>query len=799
MKKRISFFIILVLFSFILASCKNNTNNTNDTNTSINPGGENIEFETKTFNVLDNDEVKNLDQVKMFGLYLLSNMLKQDNSETRNNKMVNKPSNFDEFVNDIRNDTEEDASIVKLRKTFDENDANVYSFIFSDESTYDLTIPNSKSEYTFNEIESIERLNHKNFKIKFYDGKTYVFDIFDVSLSITISSNYTWVINGYDTQIPVIVTNKYITVSFDTGVDKLYVSRQIIEKNQKAKEPKINARDGYEFLGWYNKNKKWDFNDTVNKSMKLTAKWNKVSDVTEEATPGLVFIYNSETDSYICDGFEDKTYYYDSPNTNLPKEAIIPSTYNGKPVTEIGDGAFETYLKNSLSYVYLPDTITKIGKKAFYSCSTLKSITIPSSVTSIEKDSFLMCLELVEFINLSKVNVTEDFFDDDGSRILDGDTDFINIKTSGESDISIFDDGYQFYTYNNKDYLLGKLDDDPDLVLPSNGPTRYTYSVARRAFYSETRESIIIPDCVTSIGKSAFVSDLFTEVTLPNSIVKINTKAFYSMKTLTSVNLPDTLKLIDEYAFSNVGLTSITIPSNVEEIAYNAFWNCTSIKTVTNLSELNIIPGEYTNGKVALYANTVTTSDGQVLENQNPYYNVSINPNASKENYYNQYDFENYNFDASFDPWNVVSKNPDIVKVGELTNDYVYSDIFTVTSNTKFKNKYVECCNTYYNSYLSVCDSSYGLGSLKIKVEKKSQLVVIASIDSSIIDLRHLALYDNNLNKIEEIPLEEKLVLRAFKTVLEPGEYSIRSSDKKVRLFFAALDSNLDMVYPTEP
>ncbi len=801
MKKRFMLFVIFLSF-FVLVSCNKASNDSIDTtNDIIKPNGD-IDFESKTFTVLDeSDNVKNLDEAKMFGLYLLSNMPKES-VESRNNKMIsNKSANFDDFVDNIRNNTEDDANIVKLRKTFNDNDDNVYSFIFSDESTYDLLIPNSKSEYTFNEIESIERLNHKNFKIKFYDNKTYVFDINDTNLTITISTNYTWVINGYDTGIPIIVNNKYVTVSFDTGVDKLYVSRQIIEKNQKAKEPKINTRAGYEFLGWYNKNKKWDFNDIINKSIKLTAKWKKVADVTEEATTGLVFIYNADTDSYICDGFEEKSYYTDGANVDLPKEVIIPSTYNGKPVTEIGDGAFETYLKNSLEYVYLPDTITKIGSKAFYACSCVKSITIPSSVKSIENDSFMMCLEMVEFINLSNVNVTKDFFDADGNRVLDGESDFINIKTTEESDISIFDDGYQFYTYNNKDYLLGKLDDDPNLVLPSNGPTRYTYSIARRAFYTETRESVIFPDCVTSIGKSAFASNSLTEVILPDSVIKLNTKAFNGNKTIINVELPESLIFIDSYAFSGSSITNITIPSSVEEIAYNAFNNCPKIQTVTNLSKLNIVPGEFTNGKVALYAGTVITSNGEVLQNQNPYYNVTFTPNAAKENYYDQYDFNTYNFDAKFYPEVVTSNDPDIVKAGYSTNDYVYDDNFIISPKTKFKSFVTRCCNTYYYSCLIVGENGnhYDYGSLRIKVTKKSQLVVIASNDSSRIDLRHLALYDNNLNKIEEIPLEEELVLRAFKTVLEPGEYSLCSSDTSIRLFFAALDSNLDMEYPTEP
>ncbi len=412
----------------------------------------------------------------------------------------------------------------------------------------------------------------------------------------------------------------------------------------------------------------------------------------------------------------------------------------------------------------------------------------------------MMCLELVEFINLSDVNVTQDYFDADGNRILDGESDFIDIKTSGESDISIFDDGYQFYTYKNKDYLLGKINDEPNLVLPSNGPTRYTYSVARRAFYTDTRESVIIPDCVTSIGKSSFASNLLTEIVLPDSIVKINTKAFNSNKSLSRAELPESLKLIDEYAFAGTALTDVTIPSNVEEIGYNAFFNCTKITNVVNLSQLDVIPGEYTNGKVALYADTVKTSDGQVLENKNPYYNVVINPNAEEENYYNQYDFNNYEFDAVFDPNTIPYEDFDKIRNVTLVSDYVYDDTFIASPKTKFNYAHTYCCNRDYTSFLCVNENGnhYDYGTLRIKVEKKSQLVVIASINSSRIDLRHLALYDDKLNKLEEIPLEEKLVLRSFKTILEPGEYSLCATDKGIRLYFVALDSNLDMIYPTE-
>ena len=70
------------------------------------------------------------------------------------------------------------------------------------------------------------------------------------------------------------------------------------------------------------------------------------------------------------------------------------TTYNiPNTVTEIGKNAF--YACSKITSITIPDSVTTIGAGAFESCSSLTEITIPQSVTSIGSDAFVYCGKLM--------------------------------------------------------------------------------------------------------------------------------------------------------------------------------------------------------------------------------------------------------------------------------------------------------------------------------------------------------------------------------------------------------------------
>ena len=254
----------------------------------------------------------------------------------------------------------------------------------------------------------------------------------------------------------------------------------------------------------------------------------------------LTYSLNSDNETYSVTGISSLV------NTDL----VIPSTYNGLPVTKIGASAFLEC--STLTSVVIPEGVTSIGSYAFYGCSSLTSVEIPEGVTSIGSYAFFCCT------SLTSVEMQEGMTSIGSFAFY-----FCSSLTSVEIPEGVTFIGSYAFTYCTS---------LTSVVIPEGVTTIESYAFC----YCSSLTSVEIPEGVTTIESDAFsYCSGLTSVEIPEGVTAIGEKAFYYCKKLSSVSLPDTLTEIESYAFWDCYvLTDIILPEKLESIGSYAFANC---------------------------------------------------------------------------------------------------------------------------------------------------------------------------------------------------------------------------------
>ncbi len=304
---------------------------------------------------------------------------------------------------------------------------------------------------------------------------------------------------------------------------------------------------------------------------------------------------------------------YDIAVKNADGVTIYYNYYNNGTELEVARSDYSGVINIPEDVTYMSRTrkVTSIENHAFYYCRSLSSVTIPNSVTSIKSGTFYFCTRLSSVtIGNSVTSIGDDAF-----FRCDGLTSVYITDLAAWCNIEFSDNplGHAHHLYLNGEEIN-------DLVIPNS-----VTSIGKSAFAGcSSLTSVTIPNSVTNIGESAFagcigltsvhITDIaawcriafnesvsnplyyahhlylngeeIKDLVIPNSVTSIGNNAFWNCTGLTSVTIPNSVTNIGESAFAGcIGLTSITIPYSVTSIESYAFDGCTGLTSVISKTE----------------------------------------------------------------------------------------------------------------------------------------------------------------------------------------------------------------------
>ncbi len=346
---------------------------------------------------------------------------------------------------------------------------------------------------------------------------------------------------------------------------------------------------------------------------------------------GLIFTLNDDDSSFSV-----------SKGTCKEKDVVIPSTYEGLPVTRINEKAFRNC--DTMESINIPASVTFIGPSAFYACGNLKSMTIPfvgesressgvsgmfgyifgqeeysgsvkvsQSYSSLFTKAFYIPTTLTSVTLLSplkygcfsgcttlkEINIPENitsipayaFY---GCSSL---TEFPITANVAKIGSCAYANCIQCtnISFGTKLESIGSsafwgCDSLIDILVHPDNPSFKSIlgnvyskdgSVLVQYAVGKNDEVFTTPSHVLEIGDRAFSgSSYIKEVVLVN-VSKIGTSAFSDCSALANITMSQSLITVEDFAFQDcVSLESVTLPKGVKNIGEYAFSKCSKLKEI---------------------------------------------------------------------------------------------------------------------------------------------------------------------------------------------------------------------------
>ncbi len=294
-------------------------------------------------------------------------------------------------------------------------------------------------------------------------------------------------------------------------------------------------------------------------------------------------------------------YGYGADPTDNPERFYGPFTGSAVRTAVVEEGTVK--LPDSLfaraerlESVTLPETLTEIGRYAFYGTSALRGIELPQALLAIRRGAF--AVSGLEALSLPNGLITL------GEYLL--------YRTDGVKTILLpntINETPEPEYWSEPGPFCGSGLETAELEAGSTRVYPFTFNGCRRL------ETATLPDTVTSIEVSAFAyCGALTAINLPESVTILGDSVFAYCTSLVSLDLPDSVTSIGAYAFQYSGLASLELPASLQTLGYRILSGNTGVTSINIPAALIRADGS------AAYADSEPDDDGYTSPGNNPQY-----------------------------------------------------------------------------------------------------------------------------------------------------------------------------------
>lgn len=242
------------------------------------------------------------------------------------------------------------------------------------------------------------------------------------------------------------------------------------------------------------------------------------------------------TEGLVYSKMSDGCYSVKGIGTVTDAEIVVPKTYEGEPVTVVGNNAFRSC--KTITSVTLPDSITTISQSAFSGCTNLTQITLPDSLYGIGARAFENCFKLKSITLPDSVRLLADF----------------NFSMC----------------YNLESVTL---------------PANLTYIADGLFDQCEKLTQIKLPEKIATVGRLAFSRSGLTSIEIPASVKRIGNSAFDECKNLTSVSINSDMTVGVAAFFGCELLSDIDVGDKEVFFDYEAIWGTAYENNIANYQD----------------------------------------------------------------------------------------------------------------------------------------------------------------------------------------------------------------------